>query len=294
MKTVKAGTDLDLDCGYNTPTLQDMMSQVKAVEQKLMIDSSEQINDTLQIESSDYEYDYYYDYVFVPEEINDNLTKEELQTAGKMFLYLITCPDTIKPWIVFYKYLFQTQSPDKIILTLNRLMKGEKTAFTKIAKTLSQSMKMKMFSGTAVKNSASQVGNSNDEYLVMDHPVHIMTKDHKMSPSAFIPFCDFGGNMSAMGVMIDQFNFPVCNSFQAKIMNDQLCYEVDLNKFSDKNNIQRELELGFNFLMDYNEDRQVTLDKNISRMEVGLANNMAASDQSQHAFIYLNTIGELL
>ena len=100
--------------------------------------------------------------------------------------------------------------------------------------------------------------------------------------------------MSAMGVMIDQFNVPVCNSFQAKIMNDQLCYEVDLNKFSDKNNIQRELELGFNFLMDYNEDRQVTLDKNISRMEVGLANNMAASDQSQHAFIYLNTIGELL
>ena len=29
--------------------------------------------------------------------------------------------------------------------------------------------------------------------------------------------------MSAMGVMIDQFDVPVCNSFQAKILNDQLC-----------------------------------------------------------------------
>ena len=100
--------------------------------------------------------------------------------------------------------------------------------------------------------------------------------------------------MSAMGTKIDEFDVPVCNSFQAKIMNDQLCYEVDLNKFSDKSNIANEIRLGFHFLMDYNEDRQVTFDKNISRKEVGLANNVAASDQSQDAFVYLDTIGELL
>ena len=94
-----------------------------------------------------------------------------------------------------------------------------------------------MFSGTAAKNAVSHPGNFKIEYLISNHPVHIMTKDHQMSPSAFIPFCDFGGNMSAMGVMIDQFNHPVCNSFQAKIINDQLCYEVDLNAYYDKNNI---------------------------------------------------------
>ena len=44
--------------------------------------------------------------------------------------------------------------------------------------------------------------------------------------------------MSAMGVKIDQFDVPVCNSFQAKVLNDQLCYEVDLSRFSDKENIQ--------------------------------------------------------
>ena len=76
------------------------------------------------------------------------------------------------------------------------------------------------------------------------HPVHIMTKENSLSPSAFIPFCDFGGNMSSMGVKIDQFDVPVCNSFEAKILNDQLCYEVDLEKFSDKLNIDKQLKLG--------------------------------------------------
>ena len=100
--------------------------------------------------------------------------------------------------------------------------------------------------------------------------------------------------MSGMGVLIDKFHLPVCNSFQATIKNDQLCYEVDLNSYSDKNNIENEIELGFTFLMDYNEDRQVTSDKNISRQELGLANNVAALDENQHAFVYLDTIGKIL
>ena len=35
--------------------------------------------------------------------------------------------------------------------------------------------------------------------------------------------------MSIRGVNIDQFDIPVCTSFKATILNDQLCYEVDLN-----------------------------------------------------------------
>ena len=101
--------------------------------------------------------------------------------------------------------------------------------------------------------------------------------------------------MSAMGVMIDQFNHPVCNSFQAKIMNDQLCYEVDLNAYYDENNIKNQLKLGFHFLMDYNEDRQVALDQNISETNNdGLAKSVSSSDQIQDAFIYLDTIGKIL
>ena len=135
------------------------------------------------------------------------------------------------------------------------------------------------------------------KYLFIDitnvnHPVHIINKMNKLSPSAFIPFCDFGGNMSAVGVEIKEFEYPVCNCFQAKILNDQLCYEIDLNRYVDKNNVADELDLGFNFIMDYNEDRQVTFEQTFDgKKEKSLARNMA-SDNSHHAYIYLNTIGK--
>ena len=139
---------------------------------------------------------------------------------------------------------------------------------------------------------------------VINHPVHIITKDIQLSPSAFIPFCDFGGEMSTVGAKIDQFDVPVCNAFEARLFNDQLCYEVDLDKFSDGKNIENELDLGFNFIMDYNEDRQVTCDRNISnvdsqgsvnlpsRKKFSMARNIFEPDRNYHALIYFNTIGK--
>ena len=67
--------------------------------------------------------------------------------------------------------------------------------------------------------------------------------------------------MSSVGSKIDEFDVPVCNSFRPKIFNDQLCYELDLKKFSINENIEMELKLGFNFLMDYNEDRHIGSEK---------------------------------
>ena len=120
VKTVKSGTSLVLSC-YDIMLSDDIMvSQVKAVEQMLQIESSEQINDTL--------------------------TREELRTAGEMFLYLNMCPDEIKPWIVFYKDIFQTQSPDQIILTLNRLMKGPRTQTNEHFKELAEMLLKRIFS----------------------------------------------------------------------------------------------------------------------------------------------------
>ena len=105
---------------------------------------------------------------------------------------------------------------------------------------------------------------------IINHPVHIKTKEDLLAPSALIPFCEFGGNMSSVGRKIDQFDVPVCNSFQAKHFNDQLCYVVDLNKLSNKRNIEKELELGFYFLMDYNEDRQLTFGTNSNGQNLDL------------------------
>ena len=63
--------------------------------------------------------------------------------------------------------------------------------------------------------------------------------------------------MSSMGVRIEEFDVPVCNSFKAKVLNDQLCYEVDVNQFFSKESIEKGLKVGLVFLLDYNEDRYV-------------------------------------
>ena len=88
---------------------------------------------------------------------------------------------------------------------------------------------------------------------IINHPVHILDEQKKLSPSAFIPFCEFGGNMSTMGAKNNKFEIPVCNSFEAKILNDQLCYEVDPNRFRSSTS---DLKQGLKFYVDINQDRQ--------------------------------------
>ena len=101
MKTVTSETSLDLRCYRYMLDDDVMMSQVKAVEEMMQIESSEIID--------------------------ESLTNEQLKTAAQMFLFLNTCPNTrwFKSWFSFYKDLFLTKSADQIILTLNRMIKTE-------------------------------------------------------------------------------------------------------------------------------------------------------------------------
>ena len=115
-----------------------------------------------------------------------------------------------------------------------------------------------------------------------------------MSPSAFIPFCGFGRNISAMksnqGNFRQMHSLPICNIFQAKILNDQLCYEVDLDKYKDKDNTEKDLKSGLVFLYDYNEDRQVTLIEHDELIHIDRFDSQR-SQEDENGFVYLNTIG---
>ena len=51
------------------------------------------------------------------------LTKNQIELAGEMFLYLIACPQPIQPWLLFFSDLFQNHSPDEIMLKLSRALK---------------------------------------------------------------------------------------------------------------------------------------------------------------------------
>ena len=96
-----------------------------------------------------------------------------------------------------------------------------------------------------------------------------------------------------MGVHIKESYLPICNRFTAEILNDQLCYTIDINKYKDEEDFQEQLKLGLVFLMDYNEDRQVTLnDSQDNKNIANLVNNIDESNDDKNALIYLNTIGQ--
>ena len=62
-----------------------------------------------------------------------NITNEILEKAAKMYIYMDICPGKdyseqwFKSWSIFYIDLFENQKIDHIILTLNRMMKSNKT-----------------------------------------------------------------------------------------------------------------------------------------------------------------------
>ena len=92
-----------------------------------------------------------------------------------------------------------------------------------------------------------------------NHPVHV--KDHNVSfPSALIPFCEFGGNISVMGVKIENFDVHFCNSFKPTIIENQLCYTVDPNKYKDQ--IDLENDLSISLFINYNEEKEIALEGN--------------------------------
>ena len=83
------------------------------------------------------------------------------------------------------------------------------------------------------------------------------------------------------------FDDPVCDSFEAKIRNDQLCYEVDLDKYRDEDRIKEQLESGFVLILDCNSERQSETYNPRSDLKLGSYEN-----DGNDVHIYLNTISK--
>ena len=79
-----------------------------------------------------------------------------------------------------------------------------------------------------------------------------MDESGQFSPSSFIPFCHFG---EWIGKKIKEFDVPICNGFNAIILNDRLCYQMDPNRYKDSLS-ENELKQGITFYVDTNKDRQ--------------------------------------
>ena len=90
-----------------------------------------------------------------------------------------------------------------------------------------------------------------------------------------------------MGTEINGFNSPVCDSFEAKIRNDQLCYEIDLEKYKDTNKIKEHLKSGLVLLLDYNLERQSEMYDPKKVIKSG------SEENEKDVQIYLETISKL-
>ena len=101
-----------------------------------------------------------------------------------------------------------------------------------------------------------------------NHPVHLVDETLELSPSALIPFCSFGNDIESMTMKIENFSLPVCNSFKAVVHKDQLCYQVDLEKFRSKDNLKEQILNGLVLILDNNEDRNM-LSSATSSMDQG-------------------------
>ena len=64
--------------------------------------------------------------------------------------------------------------------------------------------------------------------------------------------------MSLMGTKISQFSMPVCTSFKAKVLNDQLCYEVDVDKYKRKAVVEGITSIELTLLIDSNKEWFIT------------------------------------
>ena len=236
-------------------------------------------------------------------------TLKSLEAGVQMFTYLNYCP--LPTSLAFYDDLFRSASSKNILLALTNIVKTSYNAdkiisnkiFIKVMELLQLSLYKDIDYVTKMENTMNKNNVSSFENLKLlgliffccygnlrifnitilgskkilkltNHPVHIIDDDGQFSPTALIPFCEFSGNMSAMGVKIDLMETPVCNSFKAKIVRDQLCYTVDPNKF------MKSSELSLALFISYNEDRHWSGSR---KVDDAIENN--------DNFIILETIG---
>ena len=136
------------------------------------------------------------------------------------------------------------------------------------------------------------VADTRETRVLMNHPVHIVDSDTgKTSPSAFIPFCDFAGKMGDVGTKLPEFDLPVCNSFTKTVIDGQLCYELEVNKFYTEPRVEEQLTKGLTLILDYNEDRNlIRVNEGEERREINIVDNIVNFEESKEALIYIKSI----
>ena len=98
---------------------------------------------------------------------------------------------------------------------------------------------------------------------VSNNPVHLITRSTaEPSPSSFIPFCAFASTM--LGQKITNFSFPVCTHFTPTLMEDQLCYQLNISAIEGLPRSDLGQDKGLALLIDLGEKKEKSVTRPIS------------------------------
>ena len=102
--------------------------------------------------------------------------------------------------------------------------------------------------------------------------------------------------MSVVGETIPQLDLPVCNKFRPKMIEGQLCYQIDVNEVKDQIDVKKAIQHGLIFVMDYNEDKMITENISVSEEKPNkeLHEKLIVDDKTNDARIFLEMIGNKL
>ena len=88
----------------------------------------------------------------------------------------------------------------------------------------------------------------------INHPAHLVREEGNLSLSAFIPLCQLGDDMSVMGTQIPEFSRTVCSGFEKTVVEGELCYQADVNKYRDGLDWRESMQFSLGFLIDTNQE----------------------------------------
>lgn len=242
------------------------------------------------------------------DKVVSEISAETLKTAGEMFIYLNLCSNKVERMLQFLEEIFLSQTPDMILLTLNRMRLSAELKSLQFGEVLHDLLReMIVILNLEYKNLEQVTSGSGKVYTkisddllkskilqrITNHPVHILDEKGEASPSAFLPFCGFGSTM-VDGSKNNQFRFPICSGFKSKLVDEQICYEIDPNLMTSEKKKIKDFTTGLFLIIDENEDRQLSF--SYRDLHVGHDHNsfneLMTTDKFDRSTIMINTIGK--
>ena len=216
---------------------------------------------------------------------------DDFEAAGKAFLFLVFCPSDKSTYL---SRLVLKYNVTEILNNIKQIWEKDKEFFEILEKRLDFSFRNILRISKLEKNgnSSGEINTTHYEnhpiQQISNHPVHLIDSEGNLSPTALIPFCEFGGSMASLGIQIKEFDVPICTSFEPVIFKKQLCYQLDVNKY--RTGMKK--GAGLTFLVDFNEDRHLSLNDEKNPVPDKQVITLSEIEDSGTDFVYLNTLGQ--